>query len=342
MKQYAEVINTGESYTTHTNARQYGCTNYHHWLSKYGAKNGDILEIVKEILVNTDDPSYILKDNEGVEYIIGKSGVELLINYKPVMKYTKQDWIDGKCAIKWEDKKKSKINEFFQECTESNSKAEGMGVYYYSSNNKGYFSHSQTTTLPIVTIDELLNNKEMSKVEAPKPFLVKGDSKHLLKACYEEIIALGYTEASRKIKDVSTFFSTNISKLDSLTRLEEYTELFVNGTLSIDPEYLVFILPQDYNKAIEYAKEAINSSYWTQNRVKKMTFGTLEVEVEKAKGYVMIAEGKVTKAALKEVVDYIKNKPKLLGYTLSDNGTEINFGCKSGTVYQLIDIYNEM
>jgi hypothetical protein len=77
-KQYVIVTNSGASFDTHTDAGKYGCINYHYWKRLPHAKNGDKLEIVKEIMVNGYDPSYILKDAFGIEYIIKKSGVKLI------------------------------------------------------------------------------------------------------------------------------------------------------------------------------------------------------------------------------------------------------------------------
>jgi len=77
-KQYVIVTNSEASFDTHTDAGKYGCINYHYWKRLPHAKNGDKLEIVKEIMVNGYDPSYILKDDFGIEYIIKKSGVKLI------------------------------------------------------------------------------------------------------------------------------------------------------------------------------------------------------------------------------------------------------------------------
>jgi hypothetical protein len=35
-------------------------------------------------------------------------------------KFTRQDWIQGKCAIKWENNKSEQINAFFQSCNDKN------------------------------------------------------------------------------------------------------------------------------------------------------------------------------------------------------------------------------
>lgn len=264
MKQYVEVISKGQSYSTHTDARVYGCTRYHHWEGLPTADNGDILEVVKEIIVNNYTPGYILRNDEGVEYIIAKNGVKLLENYKP-----------------------------------------------------------------------------MSKVEAPKTFAIKSDSKYLKQAFQEELKELGYTIAFEK--DLERVLVNNISDAAYQNKsytLEDYSRM-VNYNGKLTSSDTIFTLPQDYNKAIEHAKEAINSPYWSQSKVKKMKFGSLEVEVEKGKGYVQIAEGRVTKEDLKKVIDWTENRPKILGYNLEislDNAT-FKFGCKHGKYQEIKDIY---
>lgn len=75
------------------------------------------------------------------------------------MKYTKQDRIDGKCAIKWEDGKSQIINNLFYEATKS--RVNGYFKYYYIRKMFGDLSSCDCTPdLPIVTIDELLNENQ--------------------------------------------------------------------------------------------------------------------------------------------------------------------------------------
>ena len=75
------------------------------------------------------------------------------------MKYTKQDWIDGKCAIKWEQEREQIINNLFYEVTKS--RVNGYFKYYYISKMFGDLSSCDyTPDLPIVTIDELLNENQ--------------------------------------------------------------------------------------------------------------------------------------------------------------------------------------
>ena len=79
-KEFVKVINAGKSYSQRQDAKELGCTKYHFWLNKPIAKNGDILEIVKEFISWNVETCYILKDNEGIEYIIQTIGCEK-INY---------------------------------------------------------------------------------------------------------------------------------------------------------------------------------------------------------------------------------------------------------------------
>lgn len=73
-------------------------------------------------------------------------------------KYTKEDWINGKVALEWEDNKAEKINKFFKECNKLNNKAKGIAKYYYCVEKypKGYYACAYTTNLPIVKIDDIV------------------------------------------------------------------------------------------------------------------------------------------------------------------------------------------
>jgi hypothetical protein len=117
-----------------------------------------------------------------------------------------------------------------------------------------------------------------------------------------------------------------------------------NGRLTSSD--IIFTLPQDYNKAVEYAREAINSPYWSQSKVKKMKFSSLEVEVTPGKDHVHIAEGIIYKSDLKKVIDFLdeENRPKLLGYPLEIKVPylEVHFGCKHGKISELKAIYESM
>jgi len=79
-KRFVEVIDSEYRYPTHPKAKEYGCINYHHWKHLPGPENGQILEIVKEVLVNDSEKAYILRDGSDVEYIVGIEGVKLIKN----------------------------------------------------------------------------------------------------------------------------------------------------------------------------------------------------------------------------------------------------------------------
>lgn len=73
-------------------------------------------------------------------------------------KYTKEDWINGKCALEWENDKAKEINKFFKECNKLNNKAVGAAKYYYCTEKyqKGCYACAYTTNLPIVKIDDIV------------------------------------------------------------------------------------------------------------------------------------------------------------------------------------------
>ena len=73
-KKFVKIIDCGCSYTTHPSAKNYGMTNYHCWTNKPSCEDNQVLEVVKSVIVNGNDDSYILKDKEGIEYLISKDG----------------------------------------------------------------------------------------------------------------------------------------------------------------------------------------------------------------------------------------------------------------------------
>lgn len=78
------------------------------------------------------------------------------------IKYTKEDWINGKVALEWENDKAEKINKFFKQCTKYNDKANGYNKYYVALrlSIKGAWSGRNSTDLPIVKIDDIIMEEE--------------------------------------------------------------------------------------------------------------------------------------------------------------------------------------
>lgn len=78
------------------------------------------------------------------------------------MKFTKEDWIDAKFALEWEENKSSEINKFFKDCNSNNTEVKTRFKYYVATtsiiNGSGFYVGRSHTDLPIVKIDELIVN----------------------------------------------------------------------------------------------------------------------------------------------------------------------------------------
>jgi hypothetical protein len=77
----------------------------------------------------------------------------------------------------------------------------------------------------------------------------------------------------------------------------------------------------------------------------KLMFGDCYWNVKKSDGTATSSHGIVTKQKIKEIVDYVSgdNTPSVLGNKLYlSPQTKIKFGCQTGTIEQLLNIYNEL
>jgi len=127
--------------------------------------------------------------------------------------YTPEDWKNGKCAIKWEDNKREQITKFMKDICSANGAPPGVYRYYYDDGRKiGYYSCSDVTSLPIVTIDQLLNNtqKQENKMKT-----VKMDAAFLHEA---------YNRAD---EDVKKLIKANVDAFE-LTTTEEFVLQMMN------------------------------------------------------------------------------------------------------------------
>jgi len=98
-----------------------------------------------------------------------------------------------------------------------------------------------------------------------------------------------------------------------------------------------FRLPAQYAEALAYVKD-----YYTPE-AKKMYFGDTEFTVYKT--YADCSSGRITKAEVKKVVDWLDTKITILGYDMNLAVSEknfIQFGCISGTAEQAKAILAEM
>ena len=67
--EYVECIDEDRSYTTHSEAKEYGCINY----TKENCTNGVIYKVIATPLINDDTPGYVL-EYDGKHYLIGQKG----------------------------------------------------------------------------------------------------------------------------------------------------------------------------------------------------------------------------------------------------------------------------
>ena len=97
-------------------------------------------------------------------------------------------------------------------------------------------------------------------------------------------------------------------------------------------ETVHFILPQDWDKAIKYAKEF----YAEEETKKSLYFGDVEFICDKKAKAAATSYGKVTLEEIEKVFDHLYHTPKLVGYALDlRSTTELIFGCKKGKLAEL-------
>ena len=116
------------------------------------------------------------------------------------------------------------------------------------------------------------NRFEEVKGEKPKTFAILGKP-NLVKAIWEDLKELGYkaySEGSDRIFDIIVNSNSTHEKLGNFKNL--YIGSYLHGTshIKLNRDYFVeFNLPQDYQKALDYAKEALNPENWgEQDQIK--------------------------------------------------------------------------
>jgi hypothetical protein len=95
---------------------------------------------------------------------------------------------------------------------------------------------------------------------------------------------------------------------------------------------------------IEMYRKALVLDLWFEPVYKEskviLKFGDTTVECAKGQGYVDIREGRITKQELESIINYFQNGPRMLKY--KGIATTISYGCKSGTLEELVNIYNNI
>ena len=108
---------------------------------------------------------------------------------------------------------------------------------------------------------DLLNNLSGNSIEKPKTFKIVGKP-HQLESIFKDLEEIGYSLSSRSTKDFSKAcymhlqINASVVKKDKKINYVEFTNYADTNT------DLIFNLPNDYSKALEYAKKAFNSNFW--------------------------------------------------------------------------------
>lgn len=106
-------------------------------------------------------------------------------------------------------------------------------------------------------------------IEKPKVFGILGKTNQL-QSIAKDLIDIGYKDNKKwpARKSVQKGISLNYK---TVSTLDKYKEI-CNGCDN-DEYAITFQLPQDYQKALDYAKQAIESEYWEESRKDKFVKG---------------------------------------------------------------------
>ena len=197
-----------------------------------------------------------------------------------------------------------------------------------------------------ITLEEFktLVLKEKSVTKKPQTFCIEGKP-HQIKAIYQDLVDMGYTYEKgfgvNEVKNIDTKLSQNKNP-QKIAHLEEFKELAAH---TFNDEYdVVFNLPQDYSKVLEFAKKQLEHPYWSKDVTITLGCddGTFDVKVEPGKSITF--EGKeITITSLKSIV--VNSKVRTIINSWGVNYENVSIGCKHnipiGDIQKVIDTYNK-
>jgi hypothetical protein len=97
-------------------------------------------------------------------------------------------------------------------------------------------------------------------MKTPQPFAITADNPKLIEAIAEELKLLGYTI---KVEDSKGHALVQYSDdFSSMTKKERFYELYMQANIGKNYKYQYFVLPSQYEEALQFAKEQINHPYW--------------------------------------------------------------------------------
>lgn len=232
-------------------------------------------------------------------------------------KYTKEDWISGKCALEWENDKAVNINKFFKECNIENSEASGNFKYYYCNEPsfKGYYCSNNSTNLPIIKIDdivmeEIYSIEDLKNRKNGKCWVVQIKNKE------QYNFLLSYFPNMREYKSDIDGYLVDLTNL-GLSEFNYYSDKEYNKiTITQIKEYVMKEIEQLDNNNMEKKISAyqVKSKYSTV--ASKISIGGTRFEPNSAT-YNQFLELGVLDIWFE--VEYEPEKPKEKNITLSNN-----------------------
>ncbi len=100
------------------------------------------------------------------------------------------------------------------------------------------------------------------KNNLPQPFLVNGKI-HQLRSFCKDLEEIGY---HNNVSIFRNFIYSGLSKVEEKNFRKYYgvfKQFFTSNTRLFPEDYVTFNLPEDYSKALEFAKEQIEHESWT-------------------------------------------------------------------------------
>ena len=239
-------------------------------------------------------------------------------------------------------------------CLIDYANSKGASPPYFISNKHYFHFPSENFTISNeiekgyteITLEEFktLVLKEKSITEKPQTFCIKGKP-HQIKAIYQDLVNMGYTYEKgfgiNEVKKTDTKLSQNKNP-QKIANIEEFKELAAH---SFNDRYdVIFNLPQDYSKVLEFAKKQLEHPYWNKEVIVTLGCddGTFDVKIIPGKSITF--EGiEITITSLKSIIVNSKVRSFINSWGVSYEFVSI--GCKHNIpirdIQEVIDAYNK-
>ena len=194
-----------------------------------------------------------------------------------------------------------------------------------------------------ITLEEFktLVLKEKDVIEKPQTFCIEGKS-HQIKAIYQDLVNMGYTYEKgfgiNEVKKTDTKLSQNKNP-QKIANIEEFKELAAH---SFNDRYdVIFNLPQDYSKVLEFAKKQLEHPYWSKEIIVELNSDDKIFEVKVDPGKSITFDGENIKIADLKMLILFGGKVNNWIY----NFEYVSIGCKHNIpirdIQKVIDAYNK-